>query len=243
MEASIHVHLAYGKTGLDLHLPGEWDITVVEPKFVPGLPDPQAALRQSLRQPLGCPALREIVSPEATVGIVFNDITRATPNQMLIEAVLAEIPHISPKSITLFNALGTHRPNTGPELRSLLGDELVDKYRIVQNNSFDSSTQVYLGKTSLGHEIWINQELAACGVKILTGFIEPHFFAGFSGAGKAIMPGMAGQATVLGNHSYLNDRPPQRNLGRHPRKPDLGGNPRGGQAFRTTVPAQRHPQP
>jgi nickel-dependent lactate racemase len=70
----------------------------------------------------------------------------------------------------------------------------------VQNNAFDPSSQVHLGVTTRGHEIWLNRELAACDVKILTGFIEPHFFAGFSGGGKALMPGMAGQRTVLGNH-------------------------------------------
>ncbi len=73
-------------------------------------------------------------------------------------------------------------------------------YRIVQNNAFDPTTQVQTGVTSRGHEIWLNREIAACDVKVLTGFIEPHFFAGFSGGGKALMPGMAGQRTVLGNH-------------------------------------------
>jgi lactate racemase len=82
----------------------------------------------------------------------------------------------------------------------MLGDELVAGYRIVQNDAFDRTTQVNLGMSSRGHEIWLNRELFECDVKILTGFIEPHFFAGFSGGGKAVMPGMAGQTTVLGNH-------------------------------------------
>jgi nickel-dependent lactate racemase len=82
----------------------------------------------------------------------------------------------------------------------MLGNELVDRYRIVQNDAFDQSTQISLGRSTFGHEIWINREFFDCDVKILTGFIEPHFFAGFSGDGKAIMPGMAGQETVLGNH-------------------------------------------
>ncbi len=95
----------------------------------------------------------------------------------------------------------------------MLGDELFYIYRIVQNNCFDPSTQVYLGRTSQDHEIWINQEFYQCDVKILTGFIEPHLFAGFSGAGKAIMPGMAGQKTVLGNHSYPMIAHPQATWG------------------------------
>jgi len=93
----------------------------------------------------------------------------------------------------------------------MLGNELVDAYRIVQNDAFDPSTQVFLGVTSFGHEIWINAELAACQVKILTGFIEPHLFAGFSGGGKAIMPGMGGLRMILDNHDAKNignPRPP-----------------------------------
>jgi len=86
----------------------------------------------------------------------------------------------------------------------MLGDDLFAKYRIIQNNAFDPATQVCVGKTSSGNEIWLNRELMACPLKILTGFIEPHFFAGFSGGGKALMPGMAGQASVLRNHSARN---------------------------------------
>lgn len=194
------VQLAYGKTGLEVEFRPEWNVTVVEPRFVPALPHPEAALRQALRHPLGSPPLRELVSPTDRVGIVFSDITRPAPNHLLLPAVLDELAHVPVGNVTLFNALGTHRPNSDEELRGMLGDDLVDRYLIVQNNAFDPSTQVTLGTTSHGHEIWLNRRFIECDVKVLTGFIEPHFFAGFSGGGKAIMPGMAGQATVLGNH-------------------------------------------
>jgi nickel-dependent lactate racemase len=194
------VKLAYGKTGLEIALPDEWDVTVVEPKFVPGLPDARAALQEALRAPRGSPPLRDLVRPGDRVGIVFSDITRPAPNRLLLPAVLDELAHVPRAAVTLFNALGTHRPNSEAELRAMLGDGLVDGYRIVQNNAFDPSTQVHLGVTARGHPVWVNRELAECDVKILTGFIEPHFFAGFSGGGKAVMPGMAGQPTVLGNH-------------------------------------------
>jgi nickel-dependent lactate racemase len=82
----------------------------------------------------------------------------------------------------------------------MLDDDLVDHYRIIQNNAFDPASQIHLGVTKRGHEIWMNRDLWECDIKILTGFIEPHFFAGFSGGGKAIMPGMAGLKTILGNH-------------------------------------------
>jgi nickel-dependent lactate racemase len=194
------IRVAYGKTGLEVDMPDDWDVTVVEPEFVPGLPDPKAALREALQAPIEAPPLRDLVESGDRVGVVFSDITRPTPNHLLLPAVLEELARIPREDITLFNALGTHRPNTDAELRVMLGDALVEDYRIVQNNAFDASTQVSLGVTTQGHEIRLNREFVECDVKILTGFIEPHLFVGFSGGGKAVMPGMAGQRTVLGNH-------------------------------------------
>jgi nickel-dependent lactate racemase len=193
------IKLAYGKPGLEIELPADWDVTVVEPRFVPALPDPQAALRAALRSPIAGRSLRDRVRPDHKIGIVFSDITRATPHHLILPAVLDELADVPAENITLFNALGTHRPNTEAELRGMIGD-LVDRYRVTQNDSFDPGTQVRVGVTSRGHDAWLNREIAECDVKILTGFIEPHFFAGFSGGGKALMPGMAGQRTILGNH-------------------------------------------
>jgi len=194
------INLAYGKMGLEIELPDGLDVTVVEPEYVPGLPEPEAALREALEAPIEAPPLRDVVKADDKVGVVFSDITRPTPNHLILPAVVKELAHVPRENIALFNALGTHRPNTDDELRGMLGSTLVDGYRIVQNNAFDPSTQMQMGTTSRGHDVWLNQELVECDVKILTGFIEPHFFAGFSGGGKAIMPGMAGQHTVLGNH-------------------------------------------
>jgi nickel-dependent lactate racemase len=219
----MRIHIAYGKTGLDVDLPDAWDVTVIEPKYIPGLPEPRRAVIEALRSPLGAAPLREQVKATDRVGIVFSDITRATPHSLLIPAILDELAHVPPENITLFNALGTHRPNTESELRGMLGDGLFNGYakaegirsyqRIVQNNAFDPATQENLGITSRGHEIWLNRELLDCDIKILTGFIEPHFFAGFSGGGKAIMPGMAGQPTVLGNHDATMIADPQASWG------------------------------
>lgn len=200
----MRLRIAYGKNGLEIDLPDDRDVSIVEPRYLPGLPDPSGVIRQALRAPFGVPALSDQVQASDRVGIIFSDITRPTPNQIILPALLAELSHVPGENITLFNALGTHRPNTDAELRGMLGDALVDHYRIVQNNAFDQATQQYRGMTSHGHPVWINRELEACDLKILTGFIEPHLFAGFSGGGKAIMPGMAGQLTVLGNHDAKN---------------------------------------
>ena len=194
------IRLAFGKNGLIFRMPDDLDVTVLEPEFVPGVADPARALRQAMRGPIGSRPLQELVQPSAKVGVVFSDIPRPAPNHLMIPAVLEELKHVPGENITLFNALGTHRQNTDKELGDMLGGSIVEAYRIVQNDAFDGSTHVRLGKTSRGHDVLVNKELMACEVKILTGFIEPHFFAGFSGGGKAVMPGMAGLITVLGNH-------------------------------------------
>jgi nickel-dependent lactate racemase len=207
------IHLPYGKSSISIDLPENYNTSILEPKYPPALKDPDAALRNALRSPLGSPPLNKTVQVKDKVGIIFNDITRPTPSKRILQAVLQEISHVPNEQITLFNALGTHRPNTSDELRQMLGKDVVDNYRVIQNNAFDPSTQVYLGNTLRGHEIWLNREIYNCEIKILTGFIEPHFFAGFSGGGKAIMPGMAGLATILGNHDAAMIGHPQARWG------------------------------
>jgi nickel-dependent lactate racemase len=203
------VRLPYGKAELEVDLADDLDVTIIEQPPVPGLDDPPQALRDALRNPIGSEPLSNLVGPDDKVGIVFSDITRPTPNHIILPCILEELRRSPRENITLFNALGTHRRNTPEELRDLLGDDLVDSYRIVQNDAFDPSSQTHLGRTSRGNDVWINRELTECDVKVLTGFIEPHFFAGFSGGGKAVMPGMAGQQTVLKNHAARMIRHPK----------------------------------
>ena len=196
----MQIRLAYGKSGLLLELPDDTSVEVIENRFIPALADPVTALRETLCAPLQARPLRELAGPQDSVAIVFSDITRPTPNYLLLPAVLQQLAHVPARNILLCNALGTHRPNTRNELAQMLGGDLVERYRIVQNDAVNEETQQYIGRSSFGHELWISREYLQADVKILTGFIEPHFFAGFSGGGKAVMPGMAGQRTVFGNH-------------------------------------------
>jgi nickel-dependent lactate racemase len=202
------IKLAYGKSGLTVDFPDNMDITVLNPKYIPGMGDTQSDVLQALRAPIASPPLYDFVKPSDKIGIVVNDITRPTPYHNLLPSVLHELERVPAENITFSIALGTHREDSQGEVREILGDEIVDNYRVVQNNAFDPNTQVSLGMTSQGHAIWLNSELTECDVKILTGFIEPHFFAGFSGGGKAVMPGMAGLETILNNHSAsMVDKP------------------------------------
>jgi nickel-dependent lactate racemase len=199
----MRVKLAYGKEGLWVELPGE-RVTVVEPRFVPGLPNEASALRGALREPIASPPLRELVRPGQSVAVVFPDLTRPMPNDRVLPVLLAELEDagVTREDVTLINALGTHRSNTEKELVGMLGRQVYENYRLIQHDAFDQNSMEYLGVTSFGHEVWINRTYLGSDVKILTGFIEPHLFAGFSGGPKAVLPGLAGERAVLGNHDY-----------------------------------------
>lgn len=195
------VALKYGKKDLVLNLPDNIPTDVVEPKNVKGLPDPEGSISWALQNPVNYSPLSQCVSVKDTVGIVFSDITRATPYHIMIPAILKKLSHLPKENIIFFCALGTHREAPPEELETILGKDIIDNYKIVQNNSSDRSLHSFMGTTISGNRIFLNSELMNCSLRILTGFIEPHFFAGFSGGGKALMPGMAHEDTIRFNHS------------------------------------------
>ena len=140
----MEIKLAYGRTGLNVRIPEPAD--VLTPKFIPGLRDARAAIREALRDPIGLAPLAELVKPGDSVVIVHTDITRATPNDLILPVLLDELEKagIAPKNITLLNGLGTHRAQTENELRSMLGDRIVDGYRCQQHNCSDEVNLVSL---------------------------------------------------------------------------------------------------
>ncbi len=196
----MRIRLAYGRVGLWVELPDEAAVTILEPRAVPGLPDEPTAIQHALRHPIGTPPLRELVRADDTVVVVFSDLTRPMPNDRVLPVLLAELAHVPPERITLLNALGTHRPNTEDELRRMLGDAVYGRYRIVQHDPWDKGNMVRLGTTRFGHEAWVHRAYMEASARILTGFIEPHIFAGFSGGPKAVLPGIADMDTILDNH-------------------------------------------
>jgi nickel-dependent lactate racemase len=195
------VTLAYGKHGLEIELP-DGDVTIVEPQYVSGLPDEAAALRAALRRPVNSSPLRELVQRGQTVSILFCDITRPMPSGRVLPVLLEELEAagVRREDITLINATGMHRANTEAELRGMLGDAIVENYRIVTHNAHETACLRYLGETRRSHLVWVNRDYLDADIRILTGFIEPHFFAGFSGGPKMVVPGVAGAPTVMANH-------------------------------------------
>ncbi len=195
----MHVELPYGRTRKSVLLP---DTTVVlEPVHVPGLLDEHAAVVEAMRKPVGTAPLRHLVSSHDRVCIVISDITRPTPNERLIPWILQELPHVPRDRFTILNGTGSHRANTREELVGMLGEEIVETVRIVNHSAFKPEELVHVGVTSLGGEISLNREWVEADVRISTGFIEPHFFAGFSGGPKGIMPGIAGIDSIMHFHN------------------------------------------
>jgi nickel-dependent lactate racemase len=149
------------------------------------------------------------------VVLVHTDITRATPNDRILPIIIEELRRagIAAEDIFLLNGLGTHRRQTEAELRAMLGDQIVDNYRCLQHDCHDDANLISLGETSLGHPVRINRFYLEADVRILTGFIEPHFFAGFSGGPKAILPSLAGAESVFTNHGRQMIAHPQATWG------------------------------
>ena len=193
--------LAYGRGTLTVELP-DAQTTVIEPTAQPALPDERAALIAALESPIDAAPLRSWIRKDARVCIVHTDITRATPNERLIPWLLDYLREAGaePEQITLLNGTGTHRPNTRAELEEMLTPEVVANYRCVNHECEDTASLRPFGTTRSGAPALLNRHVAEADVRIITGFIEPHFFAGFSGGPKGIMPAVAGLATVQSNH-------------------------------------------
>jgi len=194
------VELAYGQRGLAVELPAE-RATVIAPAHLPAATDEQAAVVDALRSPVAGPRLRELVRPGQTVAISMCDGTRAQPRRIVIPAILEELDGIvALDDVVILVATGTHRGNTEPELRAMLGDEVVDSVRVVNHDARDDSTLVWIGRIGADVPVWLRREWVEADVRITTGLVEPHFFAGFSGGPKMIAPGLAGLETTLTLH-------------------------------------------
>ena len=194
------VRLAYGETGLMIEDDPE-RTTVVTPVHRAGAQDVAATLRGALQHPVAGPPLRDVIRPGQKIAVSICDVTRPQPRDLMVRALLAELEGISSRDdFTLIVATGTHRSNTDAELRSMLGDELVDTMRIIQHDGRDLSTLTYRGELGDGVPVWLNTQWCEADIRITTGFVEPHFFACFSGGGKLVAPGLAGLETVLTLH-------------------------------------------
>ena len=193
------VVLQYGQAGLELNLPAT-NITVVEPRFVPGIPDEAAAFREAMRNPMGRPPLRELVRASDRVAVVIPDHTRPLPRERILPWLFAELEHVPAKNFVIINGTGSHRANTPAELRQMVGDAVFERYRIVNHDSRDPAQLLRAGMTKDGRPVWMNRDYVKADRRIVLGFIEPHFMAGFSGGYKGVFPAVADLDSIKHYH-------------------------------------------
>lgn len=199
------IPIPYYTSSLDLHVAEEnleAVITAKTEEYDPGKTEVQL-VEEALQNPIGTPRLRELAKGKKKVVLVTSDHTRAVPSKLTLPILLKEIREGSPDAdITILIATGLHRPTTEEEQRRMFGDEIVDNEKIAINKAFQDEDFDFVCPLPSGAELWVNKLALDCDLLITEGFIEPHFFAGFSGGRKSILPGICNAATVNENHSY-----------------------------------------
>ncbi len=196
------VHVAYGKGRIPLRLDPDlarWH--VITPVREEMLSNPREAFDVACADPVGAPPLHEIAKPNDRVVIVTSDGTRPVPNRILIPWVL-ETLNVPLDNVTILLGTGTHRANSPEEIESMFGTDIVGKVAIVNHDAYDEQNNVCVGTTTSGAPAYIDKTYVEAGKRIVLGFIEPHFFAGFSGGPKGIVPGVAGIDSILHLHGY-----------------------------------------
>ena len=199
------IKIPYYTTSLDLHIQEENLEAVINAKtddYDPGKSETEL-VEEALANPIGTLPLRELARGKKKVTLVTSDHTRAVPSKLTLPILLREIREGNPDAdITILIATGLHRPTTEAEQRRMFGDAIVDNEKIVVNEAFKDEDFAYVRGLPSGAELWVNKVALDCDLLITEGFIEPHFFAGFSGGRKSILPGICNAATVNENHSY-----------------------------------------
>ncbi len=162
------------------------------------MPRPQESVQQSLAQPIASQSLKEMARGKTDAVIVISDITRPVPNQLLLPIIIEQLQTagLPAEKITILIATGIHRPNEGAELERLVGKEIASRYRIINHFSKNETDMQLVGQIGDGVPALVNKHYLAADLKILTGFIEPHMWAGFSGGRKSILPGISSVKTL-----------------------------------------------
>lgn len=194
----MRIHLDYGRTGLDVDLPDDRIVGPLAIRPAAPLADPQAAIREALRKPIGTPPLSDLARGRRNACILICDITRPVPNRLILPPLLQTLEEqgIARRDILILIATGLHRPNESAELVELVGPEVARDYRIENHHGKVQQEHDYLGKTENGVPIWLDSRYVRADLKVSTGLIEPHLMAGYSGGRKVICPGIAALETV-----------------------------------------------
>jgi lactate racemase len=196
--------LGYGRQGLPVTLPDDWEVTILSKKRMPALGDPADGIRAALASPLGSASLREEAAGCATACILICDITRPVPNGLVLRPLVEEMLAAGMKAsgITLLVATGLHRPGTEKELEQIIGDAWVQAHARVENHLARSDADHALaGTTRQGVPVRLDRRFLEADLRIAVGLVEPHFMAGWSGGRKLVLPGIAHADTIRAFHA------------------------------------------
>ncbi|MBX3026550.1 nickel-dependent lactate racemase [bacterium] len=198
----MQIRLDYGRTGLLVDLPDDVDVSVLEPQKGAPLPDPAAAVAAAIAAPIGSAPLRALARGKRDAVVVISDKTRPIPYGVVLPPILAALAAggLAPERIEILVATGLHRANTPDELAAMTSPEIVARYRIRNHAARDAAQHVHLGRTGRGTDLWIDRGYVDAELKVITGLIEPHLMAGYSGGRKAVAPGCAGVDTMRRLH-------------------------------------------
>ena len=200
----MQIKLPYSTTGMMLHLEDDLDVEILT-SSIESMPKSDKTedeiVLEAMENPIGSPKLSELSRGKKNVVIICSDHTRPVPSKHIIPFMLKEIREGNPDAeITLLIATGFHRATTREELIGKFGEEIVEKEHIVVHDSQDMDSMVNMGVLPSGAPLLINKVAAEADLLVSEGFIETHFFAGFSGGRKSVLPGVSSKVTVLGNH-------------------------------------------
>ena len=197
------VQFPYGKETICCDLPDEHLLGVLQPKihhYDPGATQ-QQLVERAMEKPLGTPKLEQLVVGKEKIVIIASDHTRPVPSRIIMPPMLAAIRRGNPQAdITILIATGCHRGTTAAELTDKFGPEIMENEKIVVHDCDDTENLVSIGTLPSGGKLLINRLAVEADLLLAEGFIEPHFFAGFSGGRKSVVPGIASRESVLANH-------------------------------------------
>jgi nickel-dependent lactate racemase len=215
----VDVWLPYGKTDVCVRIPARNLLGTIEPKDQQGAVDPKAEVERALKEPIGTKQLREIAKPESKVAIVVDDATRKAPSEKMLLPVLAELnaAGVKDENIMVIFGCGTHRAVRPEEATELIGEEALKRVRIL-SHCCTAQDLVYVGTTKThGNKVYVIRAFAEADVKVLMGDINFHYYAGYGGGRKSVLPAICGSETIQNNHALL--------LNANARTGNLEGNP------------------
>jgi nickel-dependent lactate racemase len=214
------VHLKYGKNGLNFDLPENLNFTILKSKQEKEILNPVEEIKEKINKPIGTLPLKKLIQKipnfeRISIIVVISDATRPSPSKIMLTALFEVFEEIGIRDdqVKILIATGLHRESRHEELERMIGEAFLKRFEVINHKANDESALVFVGYSNNGTPIYVNTYYLDSDFKILTGYVEPHFFSGFSGGRKSIVPGIAGEKTIISNHSAKNIASPHARFG------------------------------